>query len=280
MLKEIIAEELGISNKVSLLTLRIKNLISNDFAKHKNLESFHYNMPLSNLKYVSVYGNKLTVNFENDKLSVLFFVLDKNDDAYHVYKSKYSSGYSSDKNQITLYLESFSNKIVWHESNSTIQHEVEHYFQTYKKGKPLSTREDIVKYNTFIEMFKSNDMYKQLIGGIYYFYTKVEQNAIVNGLYREIMEVNKFSYIEKPIEVLRENKHYKILNKLKHLFNEIINDDMMKEFISDELKELNKPINSFIKIANITFSEYTKKFSRTLFKAKKDLESKYGDVII
>lgn len=280
MLSEIITEELGISNKVSLLTLRIKNLISNDFAKHKNEESYYYNMPVYKDKYVNVYGNKLIINFENDKLNIIFFILDKNNESYPVYKKKYFSNYNGTKNQITLYLDSYNGKIIWLDSNSTIQHEVEHYFQTYMKGKPLSTKKDITKYNRFIEMFKSDDIYKQLIGGIYYFYTKVEQDAIMNGLYREIMEVNKFSYISKPIEILKENKHYKIISKLKFLFDEINNDNMMKEFIKDELTDINKTFDSFVKIANITFSKYIKKFSRTIFKAKKDLENKYGDILI
>ena len=41
MIKEILNEELGISNKVSLLTLKIKELINNDFGKIKNNASYY-----------------------------------------------------------------------------------------------------------------------------------------------------------------------------------------------------------------------------------------------
>ena len=135
------------------------------------------------------------------------------------------------------------------------------------------------KYNKFIDMYQNGDMYQKIIGGIYYFYTKVEQNAIMNGLYREIMEINKFSYISKPIEIVQNNNHFKMIAELKSLFMEIENDEMMRDFIIEELEKINKTYKSFERIAKRTFSEYIKKFARTIRKAKKDLEKKYNDVI-
>ena len=78
MLKEILTEELGISNKVSLLTLRIKNLISNNFAKYKNDDNYRFNLPIfgTKIRIENVYGNSLKLNFEHDELSVLFFIVD------------------------------------------------------------------------------------------------------------------------------------------------------------------------------------------------------------
>ena len=279
MIQEIITEELGISNKVSLLTLRIKNTISNDFAKNKNNENFYYNLPIPNIGYIKVYGNTFDIQFENDKLIVMVFIVDKSNEYHGIYIKKYFSEYKSSKKQINLYLTSANGKIDWNLNNNTLQHEVEHYFQSYMKGKPLATMKEIEKYNKFIDMYQNGDMYQKIIGGIYYFYTKVEQNAIMNGLYREIMEINKFSYISKPIEIVQNNNHFKMIAELKSLFTEIENDEMMRDFIIEELEKINKTYKSFERIAKRTFSEYIKKFARTIRKAKKDLEKKYNDVI-
>ena len=74
MLNEILKEELGISNKVSLLTIRIKELINNDFGKIKTDINFFKTKPLLNGKNIKVIENELITSFEGLDIYIHYYV--------------------------------------------------------------------------------------------------------------------------------------------------------------------------------------------------------------
>ena len=75
MYKDILNEELGISNSVSLLTLKIKNLISNDYAKNFNNYSLIVEYEIIKNSFINLYKNVLNVAFESDDIKIIYYVL-------------------------------------------------------------------------------------------------------------------------------------------------------------------------------------------------------------
>ena len=63
MIKYILNEELGISNSVSLLTLKIKNFVSNDYSQNFNNASLKINYEIVKNRYVKLHKNSLDIKF-------------------------------------------------------------------------------------------------------------------------------------------------------------------------------------------------------------------------
>lgn len=74
MLKEILNEELGISNKVSLLTLKVKELINNDFGKIKDNTDYLKIKRLTSKISINVIENKISIQFESENINIVYYV--------------------------------------------------------------------------------------------------------------------------------------------------------------------------------------------------------------
>ena len=275
MFKEILKEELGISNTVSLLTLKIKQEISTTYSKNKNNKENYFTLDLTKHDKVTVFGDILNITLQNINIEVFFVVMGNyNDYILSLYTKKYKPVYNIETNQIKLFLytNKNNNKIKWSELSQTLQHEVEHFYQAYCKGDKIKSDETFEKYEKYQNFIKDKNQYKKLIGFVYYYFDKLEQNAIANELYRKIMDMNKISFIETPEEILKNFSHYKNLNNIKKLIIQIEdNNNGEKDKLMNELNLINKTYSSFLTIAKRTIDEYTKKFGRTLYKAKLDL---------
>lgn len=274
MLKQIIKEELGISNDVNNLVLRIKNLISNKFSK-----KYTYNVYYRKIKDFEVFCDSFYIDYDSSELNIIFVVLKDEDYATkNLFYNTLISETSLDNSTIRLFLTRTGNKIDWNYFSSTLQHEVEHFFQSKKKNGPLLNKKDFESYKKNINLIKSDNIYEKIIGYIFYFYIKYEKNAFINGLYRQIMDESSEYYIPKPIEVLKEYGPYITLNTIKRLINEWNDDDIEK--VTLILKSIGKTYESFLKISNNVFKMYTKSFGKVIYKAEKDLKEKYGEYMI
>lgn len=274
MLKQIIKEELGISNDVNNLVLRIKNLISSKFSK-----KYIHNVYYREIKGFEVFCDSFYIDYDGSELNIIFIVLKDEDSATkNLFHNTLTSETSLDNSIIRLFLTKTGNKIDWNYHSSTLQHEVEHFFQSKKKNGPFLNKKDFESYKKNIKLIKSDNIYEKIIGYIFYFYIKYEKNAFVNGLYRQIMDESSEYYIPKPIEVLKEYGPYITLNTIKRLINEWNENDIEK--VTLILKSIGKTYESFLKISNNVFKMYAKSFGKVIYKAEKDLKEKYGEYMI
>lgn len=277
MLRRILKEEQGISNKVSLFVLKLKNKISTDFGKNKYNESLYKILPLVPNKTITVINNSFDDLFENEIITIEYNVgLPKTNQEMVLYKKKYQSEMKMAGKKIILYLTlNENNKINWKLHLSSLQHEVHHLFQTIKKDKPLIDVADMGDYNFYQNLLKSEDESEKIIGYTLYYAIKAEKEAFSNGLYREIMEQNKETYNTSPIKILQSNITYKNIKYIDFY----INNKKKINSLKFKLLELNIDFNSYINIAFNVVENYIKSFSRIVYKAKQDLSKLYNDTL-
>lgn len=281
MIYQILNEELGISNDVISLKSKIKNLISNDYATNKDNNKFYGMLPITPKKRLLTYHNTLTIPFNDIDINVRYYVIDEAKDARYIdlYHSKYSSSFELSENKLHLFLSKKRNKINWMEYNETLQHEIEHWYQQYKKGNSLLSDNHIKKYNKYKVLRNGKTQTERNIGMIYYYDERIEHDAIMNGLYSKIMSMNEIANAIDPIDILKSYRHYTNIKAIQSIIEIINNNIYVKKEYADVLDSINKNISSFIKTANNVVNEYIKGFGRTIYKAKRDLEEKYKNTI-
>lgn len=275
MINKILNEELSISNDVNDLTIKIKNLISNDYARNIGYERC-YKMLYKGFNR-EVFSNEITINYDNKSIIVVYYVLE---DASQEIIKQYNSIFNSTSNnrilRLELYLTSHNNKINWKKNSRDLQHEVEHLFQLIKKGKDLLSDKQFYEYNKLKALTTHNDYYDQIIGYTYYYYNKAERNAIINGLYREIVDLNTDGLVTDPLEIIKKSPYY---NNIQIIKNTIENHKNYEQ-LENRLKNINKTLKQYLRIANIMINEYSKAFGRLLYKVKKDIENVNEDLLI
>lgn len=275
MINDMLNEELGISNDVITLVNRIKNLISDNYGKNKHDKSLYGYLRLSNGKKILSFCNTINIKFNNDILNVTYYVVDCDNDNLEQYNIEYSSSFDLLSGDIELFLHTKNNKINWIDASENIQHEIQHWYQQKQKGKSLLNNKKISKYIDHSILRNSNNNADRIIGFVYYYYERIEYNAVMNGLYSTIMSYNEHSYIAEPVEILKNYHHYKKIKTLKDFIDVINSDEEYKNLFIDILKQYNKNFSSFMRIVNTVVNEYIRGFGKTLYKAKKDLEEKY-----
>lgn len=275
MINKILNEELSISNDVNDLTIKIKNLISNDYARNIGYERC-YTILYKGFNR-EVFSNEIIINYDNKSIIVVYYVLE---DASQEIIKQYNSIFNSTSNnkilRLELYLTSHNNKINWRKNSRDLQHEVEHLFQLIKKGKDLLSDKQFGEYNKLKSLTTHNDYYDQIIGYTYYYYNKAEKNAIINGLYREIIDLNTDGLVTDPLEIIKNSPYYYNIQIIKNT----IENHKNHEQLENKLKNINKTLKQYLKIANIMIDEYSKAFGRLLYKVKKDIESVNEDLLI
>lgn len=275
MINKILNEELSISNDVNDLTIKIKNLISNDYARNIGYERC-YTILYKGFNR-EVFSNEITINYDNKSIIVVYYVLE---DAPQEIIKQYNSIFNSTSNnrilKLELYLTSYNNKINWQKNSRDLQHEVEHLFQLIKKGKDLLSDKQFNEYNKLKSLTTHNDYYDQIIGYTYYYYNKAERNAIINGLYREIIDLNSDGLVTDPLEIIKNSPYYYNIQIIKNT----IENHKNHEQLENKLKNINKTLKQYLRIANIMIGEYSKAFGRLLYKVKKDIEAVNEDLLI
>lgn len=275
MINKILNEELSISNDVNDLTIKIKNLISNDYTRNIGYERC-YTILYKGFNR-EVFSNEITINYDNKSIIVVYYVLE---DASQEIIKQYNSIFNSTSNnrilRLELYLTAHNNKINWKKNSRDLQHEVEHLFQLIKKGKDLLSDKQFGEYNKLKSLTAHNDYYDQVIGYTYYYYNKAERNAIINGLYREIIDLNTDGLVTDPLEIIKNSPYYHNIQIIKTT----IENHKNHEQLENRLKNINKTLKQYLRIANIMIDEYSKAFGRLLYKVKKDIESVNEDLLI
>lgn len=262
----VLNEELGISNDVKELVSMFKNRISDDYGKNRCVDSYYG----EHKGFHDVFNNTVILEWRDIGITIKYYVLETtSDELRDLYLEKLVSKADTRIYSITYYLTSNpkNNKINWGIHNEVLQHEVEHMYQLYRKKKRLLCYEKQIKYDEYKKFTESNDYIERIIGYTYYYYTKIERNAIINGLYNKIMDDSKDVRCYNPWEAIQSSIHFKNIKEIK----KIIEDGKALLEIEKRLKAFDKKIFSFIKIAKIVVNEYTKAFGKLLYKLKKDI---------
>lgn len=275
MEKQIINEELGISNDVKQLVVKIKSSIGDNFSKNYKNKSRFYGLN-SNFPYKVFHGD-LNVKWKDIVINVIYYVVnDSDENVVSYYLRRFKSTSNIEKYELTFYLVGHGDRILWEKHNSTIQHEIEHLFQLYKKGKPLLNTKQNQQYQAFVQLMHSSDFIERIIGYTYYYYARVEKNALINGIYGDVMGKNINGHVLNPLEEIKNTAVYKNINAIK----QVIENRNQHERIVRALKPFNKTIDSYLKIANRVVSEYTKAFGRLLYLLKKDIAETNENLLI
>lgn len=268
MEQNILKEELGISNDVNKIVTQIKSVIGDNYNKNKDNINKYVSLP--NFQN-SIFHNKIIVNLKNIGISIVinyYVLLNASKNIESKYLSLFKSSSDIEKYEIDLYLTALYNKIEWEKHSSTIQHEVEHMYQLFRKNKPLMTDKQLFFYNKMIILKNSSDYLTKIIGFTYYFYNKIEKNAFMNGIYREIIDSYVTGLNTPIIELIKNTQIYKNIQVIKNI---VTNKDNWPD-LEMRLKSYNITLKSYLKIANIMVQEYTKSFGRTLHKINKDID--------
>ena len=267
MEQNILKEELGISNDVNKIVSQLKSFIGDNY--NKNKDSIKKYVKLPNFQN-SVFKNdfNIKINGINIEIHVIYYVLlNPSLNIKNEYLRKFSSTSESVKYELELYLTAYYDKIDWNEHAATIQHEVEHLYQLFKKEKPLLTDKQLKSYNKMKMLRKSNDFLTSIIGFTYYFYNRHEKDAFINGVYREIID----SYISgmnfNTIDLIKKTQIYQDIQLIK----DIINNKNNWSDLCNRLEQNNITFKSYMRVANTMISEYTKSFGRLLYKLNKDI---------
>lgn len=269
MERDILNEELGIANNVNKIMGQIKSEIGSDFT-NISTDNDYYGHFLINFPH-KVYYDKIFVHIKELGINIIitYYVLpDKNEEINKEYLIKYQSSSDINKYSLWFYLTSHHGKIDWSKHSSTIQHEVEHLYQLVMKNKQLLTNKQMKEYEMMGKLRRSNVPIKKIIGFTYYYYSRIEKNAIINELYRKIID----SYIPgskiDPMEVIKKDTKYKNIQVIKYA----INDEDYLQSLEMCLNEIGKELKSYLRVANKMINEYTKAFGRLLYKVNKDIE--------
>lgn len=277
MIVDVLNEELHISNDVNYLTSKIKSIIGNNYNKNKNFIK-NYGKVLLNFDHI-LFHNDIDVYMDNINitLSIKYYVLENASE--HVKKEyliKFPSTSNNGEYELTLYLTSNYDKINWQLHSKTIQHKVEHLYQLYKKQRPLLSQKQASEYNKMSKLMSSDDYTEKIIGFTYYYYTRVEKNAIINELYREIMDLYVPGMKIYISEEIKKFIHFQNINIIKNYIKDDKNIDAIEKCLSKNGKQL----KSYLRIANRMIDEYIKAFGRLLYKINKDIDERTKDLLI
>lgn len=275
--KYLLSEEAGISDEVLLVTSNIRKVIE-AIEPHCHQIRIH---PSKGYQYeaidsfVNVFGERVLVR------AVIRIAKDKNE-AYRIFMSGFCGGeFDYDNKIIRLKLVKVNGgNILWAEAMSTLQHEIEHVYQTHKSGKPFLTNEKSRSiYNTasFIVSNERNYYRYQIAFAIYSSF-KFEISANENTLYRSLSEKGSTFTTQELFEILEQEPLYKWVADLKNFLKEISSDNELKQDVDKYIKmTYGKNYNWFAKVVNSAISKYTRVFGRAIYKVNKD---KQGNVEI
>lgn len=276
MLKEILKEELGISNEVNELTNKVKNSIALDFNKYKDRETCYTIINLGNGLKGNVFVHNVNVNFEGLNIPILYSILiNPQPQVINAYDNIYLSNYNENEKMVFLYLACWNGKIAWEKYSSFIQHELHHMFQHLKKGKNIISNKEQINYANYVSLLKQKDNASQFVGRTLYYAYKAEKEALMNEFYRRVMEYNEQSYSVNPIDLLKEYPRYKDINTIKNILEQSKSNETLRENINNVLKTINFTYDKFVKLAEKMISDYVKAFGRTISKCKHDLIDKH-----
>jgi hypothetical protein len=291
----LLSEEAGISDEVLLVTSNIRKEIEaiepNCQIRVHPSKGYLYKVVEC---FVNIFGQRVLVRaivrFAKDKNEAYRIFMsgfgggefDYDNEAYRIFMSGFDGGeFDYDNKVIRLKLTKINDgSILWAEAMGTLQHEIEHVYQTNKSGKSfLTNKKNRLIYNK-ASFIVSNDRnyYRYQIAFAIYSSFKFEISADENTLYRSLSEKGSTFTTQELFEILEQEPLYKWVDDLKGFLKEISSDTELKQDIDKYIKfTYGKNYDWFVKLVNSAISKYTRVFGRVIYKVNKD---KQGNVEI
>ena len=201
--KEYLLEELSISNEVIDMSEEIISTIINKL--ENNEKEFTFNFRYNTFVDVKIFSFKNNREFSywiddinNRKLLINNFSFKEN--TFYIRCIKVNG----DLDTVTLH--------------NNVYHEVEHFFQSLKKGKPITAKKyDII--TKYMNESEECNFITSLICKILYFTSKIELDAIANGFYSDL---KKFDLSTTPLyDIIINTECISLLDNFKEWRNSI-----------------------------------------------------------
>lgn len=250
---EIVNEELGISNVVKSTTDSIMSAILKD----KKGKPLFKNKRSGVIKRFKLFNKVINIEYD------IYFVNDKSEiDQLGIQIAGY---YNDEKKTLKTTLIYIKNENKYLDFDGTLQHEVEHAYQTYKSGKPLISPKNVTVYAKANSMTNSSDDLVRVVGYTLYYANKFEIDGKINGLYKHILD----NWSKPPIEVVKETTLYHNLSTIKYFAT--ANDDKIKNKIDYICQAwFGRHYNWWKNIAMKMVSAYMSKIGKVVAKVEKD----------
>lgn len=164
ILLELIKEEMGIANEVLDISEKVKNHL-----------------------YAEIDDGKSQGIFNVDGLNVVWVMycfpdFDTFEEWIAINPKKYKNGFSYEEKLLYITVINVADTFNFDEIEDTIQHEVEHYYQTLKKGKDNNyDAYQVVSNNVY-----SNNKFISNLCWVLYYSNKFEIDAFINGGYAKV----------------------------------------------------------------------------------------------
>lgn len=241
-INRIIDEERGIAREVINLTNEIEQRI-------QSIEAVPF-------KEYLVEINDLSINY----MLTSFPTLEKAYDWYS--NNKRNDGYSFNEKCLYLTLTFINNECDYSEFRNTIQHEVEHYWQSKNANKCISTN----RYSLISrECFYSENPIVRYICSLLYFSYKFEIDAYINGA---------FNTAVKSDERINDYKEYIQKTGLAHIYDTLKNSFKKLDKYSTENLYFLTSIN-YLKALNVFPKNYQSKQIIDFLKKRTSRSFKY-----
>ena len=156
----------------------------------------------------------------------------------------------------------------------SIQHEVHHLFERFKRGKEYNDMDRYrLAYNNLLE-YQDTITYK--VCSILYIAFTFEQRAYLNGAYAKLM--NSDDYDNGFENAIKETKLFQFLGAVKYFYGYIKELPLDNEELKDILTDLELDRKRFLQMAKITIIRIENSIARVIKKAKKDYSAKHNIV--
>lgn len=262
-----INEELSINNDVTSLSNSIFNTIKDIFSHGKttNIKKNGYVECKGNF-YQSLNGYKINVCF-----TIFNFRSNEDYEQNIEYLSdNFSYATKADKKLyfLTVYGYAVNNKLQVEDIVDSIQHEVEHIFQGSIGKKSLNTNDNL--YLSAINHINDGNILGIIANTIYFSYD-YEQDAIVNGLYAQLMSS------ENPVPRWDDIVDTQIYDSIEFLKKSILVLSLKKHWLQDKCRNtFGITIDNVILNAKKAYKRLINKVGKVLIKVNKDRQINEG----
>ena len=227
-----LCESLGISREVEKESQRIKDII---LAKWKNVEPYTPENGIGVYKF----GFHDTLFSEDYYFSISlvnyrFYEIWK--ERHKKYMPKVRAGIDKDKHIMVINIDAIDMDITTQTFESSIQHEIQHYFETEMSSYTWATND---VYKLAKELLNDQNEYVYLIGVILYMSFKQEQEGYANGLYAFLKNCGQ-KVTRKNIDELSEaEESFSMLRLLKMSKNYLLGIPAKSQEMIDAIDTVN-----------------------------------------
>lgn len=267
LINEAVDEELGISDEVSNLAMKLAVVLEdnvNKVPKTKKSPGVFYNVITFPLK--NVFGSPLTIKSTN-----FFFGDTKIYAGFRGNNPKPNNIYSEKENMLQMNFDFINNKTFPEDFYGAFYHELKHMFQDVKRGSGYKKRPN---YQTAAWGINNKNECIKIVSNIIYYATDRELYAFAGQAYEGIMNLNFTNGVYDNVrDAVIDTKLYNGYIKLKEGMNYLIEHEN-DTLLTTVLKKFGVNFHQIYEHCEWAIKEYAKYIGRVIVKAEKDIEER------